>query len=304
MSLEDLLVPAGSRLIRDPMDVRFSALPVDERAALVGVPWDWSMTGRPGARWAPEAIRRALRGLAVHSPTLGDLRGRPVDLGDLRVAPGDYEATMGRLERLSSALRRRYGFVLYLGGDHSITEHIVAGLAGDGARVGLLVLDAHYDMRSVEEGLTSGMWLWRLHERLGDRLAAAVVGIGEYANPPYLARRAGEAGVLVVPAVEVLRDPLAALEAVEWLEDQAADVYYVSVDMDHLDQAYAPGVNSPSPLGLTPHHTLTVIEEAFEALSPAATDIVEVVPALDEQGRTVRLAALIAARMIHLALQG
>ena len=298
VGLDGLVVPAGSRLLRDPFDSRLGGLP-EGGAALLGVPWDWATSGRPGAREAPLRIRRVLYGLAVHSPSLGSLAVRPVDYGDLRVVPGGFEATMGRLEEAAYRLFERHGFTMFLGGDHSITEAIVSGLARLYGRVCLLVLDAHYDMRSVEEGLTSGMWLWRLHERLRDRLVAAIVGIGEYANPSYLARRAEEAGFLTVPALEVLRDPKAGLDAVEWLSRKECDAYYVSIDVDHIDQAYAPGVNSPNPLGLRPEHTLQILYWA-QKLNPRGADIVEVVPQADPTGSTVRLAALIAATTIHL----
>ncbi len=296
---EGLFQPPGAPLLRDPGDERIGDLPVDERLALLGIPWDWGVTGRPGSREAPRAIRSRLYSLRPYSPRLGRLAGRPMDYGDLRVAPGDWGVTAERASRAARYLAERHSFTLILGGDHSITEWTAPAFHGEGT-LGILLLDAHYDMRSVSEGYTSGMWLWRLRERLGDRLRVAIVGVADYANPAYLAERAEEAGFLVIPAEDVHRDPSIAYDAVDWLEENATQ-YYVSIDIDHLDASIAPGVNSPSSHGLQLHHTLALLEEAIPRLCPRAADIVEVVPHADPTGATVLHATLIAARTLHLA---
>jgi len=296
--MTELVVPPGTRLLRDSRDRRVADLDTAQ-IGLVGVPWDWAMTGRPGARMAPGEVRRALYGLATWSPVYGALPARPVDLGDARVVPGDWGETRRRLYQLADALYHNIPYVLWLGGDHSISEPLIEPLLQEGC-LGLLLLDAHYDMRSVDEGLTSGAWLWNLASRHPDRIRAAIVGVGEYQNPPYLHERAVKAGFRVVPSLQVLAEGVEpALEAVDWLAGESCTSYYVSVDMDHLDQAYAPGVNAPSSLGLRPEHTITVLSHAVSTLRPRAADIVEVVPPLDRDGATVRLAALVAARIIH-----
>ncbi len=302
MPMDPLFTDPGASLLRDPRDERIRGLPESPDHALVGVPWDWSVSGRPGARMAPGLIRRYFYSLATYSPSYGRLPYRPRDLGDVAVAPGLYGETARRVREAASMVFRGYRHGFFLGGDHSITEWIVEGLAGNAGRIGILLLDAHYDMRSVEGGVTSGSWLWNLSEKLGARLAVAIIGVGDYANPPYLHERASSAGYHVVSAGEAMGDPLQAVEAIDWLEDQGADAYYISLDMDVVDQAYAPGVNSPNPLGLTPWDVVFILDEAIPRLCPRGVDIVEVSPPYDRGDATSRLAAVLLAKMVHLVM--
>ena len=293
---EDLVQPPGQPLMRDALARRVLDLPTSMSVALAGVPWDWSISGRPGPRFAPQEIRRNMLSLYPHAPGSGGIGERPYDVGDLRVAPGDHAKTMRRLRGLSRALYGSFRSVLWLGGDHSITEYIVEGLVEQRGRATILVLDAHYDMRSVEEGLSSGTWLWSLKEKLGDRIEAVVAGVEDYLNPGYLAERARKVGVRVIPA-STIRDhgPAPVLEA---LDEAREGPLYVSVDMDHLGQAYAPGVNSPNPLGLDPQSTIRVLDSLRETgRCPAGADIVEYAPTLDPLGSTGRLAGFIALRL-------
>lgn len=295
----DYLVPPGTPLMRDPQNKTVKDLEDSERIALVGVPWDWGVTGRPGSRFAPQRVRSHLYSLKIYSPTMSNMERRPRDLGDVKIAPGDWATTGARVEAVLREAYNGYRHVIILGGDHSISEWTISPLLEKEGSVGILLLDAHFDMRSVEEGYTSGMWLYDLHRRYKGRVKASIIGVGEYANPPYLAARAKEAGFTITPAIDVLRNPSVIDEAVKALED-AADAYYISIDVDHIDEAFAPGVNSPNPLGLHPHHTLAILERAIPALCPRGIDVVEVVPDLDVADSTSRLAALITARAAHL----
>ncbi|MCE4618043.1 MAG: arginase family protein [Desulfurococcales archaeon] len=297
--LRDLMVPPGTTLMRDPRNVAVRDLEESDRVALLGVPWDWGITGRPGSRHSPAKIRSYLYSMKTFSPVHGELRFAPRDLGDVKIAPGDWETTGKRVTNALQLIYSQFPHVIILGGDHSITEWTLTPLLEEYERVGLILLDAHYDMRSVEEGYTSGLWLYNLVKKYRGKLVASIVGIGEYANPPYLAERAEEAGFKVIPAQTVLNDPSTVYDAIEYIEGEA-DAYYISIDMDHIDQAFAPGVNSPSHLGLYPQHTIMLLEEAIPVLCPKGVDIVEVVPHLDVADATVRLSALIAAKIHHL----
>jgi len=295
---EELFASPGAPLLRDPQDERVGSLPEAEEIALLGVPWDWGITGRPGAREAPARIRSTLYSMRPFAPDWGRLERKPVDLGDVRIAPGDWELTS---RRVRLALDRAYGarrLTIILGGDHSISEWTISPLL-EGGTLGLLLLDAHYDMRSTSEGHTSGSWLWNLYTRYKEKLQASIVGVAPYANPSYLHERALEAGFHVVSSVRALRDPQSWREAIRVLEQEGLDNYYVSIDVDHLDQAYAPGVNSPSPLGLPPAVSLEIVEEAVSRLCPRGLDVVEVVPAHDVEGSTVRAASVLVLRALQ-----
>jgi len=302
--LESVFSERGSHLLRDPRDSRVEP-GVKGSIYLAGIPWDWSTAGRPGAREAPEHLRRALYSMRRHAPSKrSDFNCGIVDVGDVRVAPGDHVTTMRRVGEASRSLVSTAEVTVFLGGDHSITEWILNPLLGD-ASVGIVVFDAHYDIRSVEEGYTSGSWLWSLVSKWRGRVSAVVIGVEDYVNPPYLAERAREAGLRIVTAAEVrLRGVEAVAEALEGLAARAPDFYYLSIDMDHVNQAYAPGVNAPNPLGLTPWESSEAIGEAARLLRPRVIDLVEVSPPHDVGGSTARLAARLLIEALHQATGG
>ncbi len=288
----EVFTEPGAPLLRDPGDVRIRDLPECSWASIVGIPWDWSVTGRPGARTAPARIRGFLYSYTPHNISLGELGCRPRDWGDVRVAPGDWAATRGRIREAARTVWEDDSVAVFLGGDHSVTEPILDALDWDG--LGLVVLDHHYDLRSTSEGLTSGSWLYNVLSRR--RIPTLVIGVGDYANPPYLRRRAEDLGVRVVPASDALSETV--YNIIDSHLDNV-DRVYISVDMDHIDQAYAPGVNSPAVLGMDPWTTLKILHHITSRASVVGVDIVEVTPPLDRGDSTSRLAAKIALYMLH-----
>ena len=301
MKLEELFEQPGSRLLRDPRDERVKASSRGE-VVLVGVPWDWSTSGRPGARFAPARVRSWIYRFTGHAPGAGDFRCSIADLGDVRVAPGDYSLTSRRVVEAARLAYSMGRLAVFLGGDHSITRWTVEPLADGG--VGILVFDAHYDMRSVEEGLTSGSWLWDLTVAHPGRVKAAIVGVSDYSNPEYLAYRAREAGHKVVSRLEILENIEEALEAVDWLESLGLESYYISIDADHLDVSHAPGVNSPTPLGMTPWETLKILDYAASKLKVKGVDAVEVTPDLDVADITISTIAKLLIHTVNKTLGG
>lgn len=286
------LITPSSRFLRDPLDKRISPSNSGE-VVVVGVPWDWSTSGRPGARYAPSRIRDWIYKFTSHAPGSLEFKCSLVDLGDVKVAPGDYKLTSTRIVEAAKIAYNRGKIALFLGGDHSITRWTVEPLTGDS--LGLLVLDAHYDVRSVEEGLTSGSWLWDLYLAHRGRVYAAIIGLSDFQNPSYSLERVIEAGFKTVPRLKLFDGLEYAMEAIDWLKEIAAENYYISLDIDHLDISYAPGVNSQNPLGMTPWESITILRKAAETLKPKirGLDIVELVPDLDVAGITTAIASKI-----------
>ncbi|MCE4599869.1 MAG: arginase family protein [Desulfurococcales archaeon] len=294
----DLVAP-GSSLMRDSRDVKISPSSEGE-IAVIGVPWDWNVTGPPGSRLAPRAIREKLYGFSRYSPTFkSSLESRLVDLGDIKVAARDWELTRTRITSVARRSYKTYKFSLFLGGDHSITEPLVEALIEEYGEVGILMFDAHYDLRSVDEGSTSGDWLWRLSNKFSGRVKAAIIGIADYANPYYLQERAETLGYFIVDRMSLYSDLREALNAVDKLAEMNMKAYYITIDIDHLDQAYAPGTGAPTPIGMRPEETIEILMYAAKRIKPKAVDIVEVNPLLDVNNATSKLAAKLALLLIH-----
>ncbi len=293
----------GASLLRDPRDVRLRDRLVEDIGGadivVLGVPWDWSVTGRPGARFAPHKIRSYLYSLTTFSPSRGEIRCGILDLGDVKVSPGDWATTRNRVKEAIRGVLSQGKKFLVLGGDHSITGPVLEALLEHGS-VGLFFLDSHYDLRSVGEGYSSGTWLWELYESYGGRsIRTVVVGIEDYSNPAYLSERAAKLGVRVVSLGDIVEEGLQpAFEAIDWLAGEEVDHYYVSVDMDHLGQAYTPGVNAPASIGMTPRETLALLGYTVNKLDPVGVDFTEVTPTVDLGDSTSRLTARLAAATV------
>lgn len=267
-------------------------------AALLGLPSDLGVAanqGRVGAAEGPFALRRALANLAFR----GD--GALVDAGD--VAVGDDLAASQRVyaERLAQLLDDGR-FVLGLGGGHEIG---FAGFLGcrrhvdrvaPGARLGILNLDAHLDLREPVHGPTSGTPFLQAAEYCRGRGQAfdyACLGVAPPSNTRALHERAREWGVLTLDDLDftVAR----AARVVEQLLVRV-DYLYVTCCLDVFAAAHAPGVSAPAAVGVEPRSVLQLLRGLGERCARhdvrwLCADVAELAPRFDEDGRTARLGA-------------
>jgi formiminoglutamase/agmatinase len=292
---------------RNPEDPRFLDLFVDHAAdadlLLIGVPFDGAVIGRKGAKDGPTAIREAFRWLGGWDARRGaSLKGLRVhDFGDVPVHDGDTLHTHRQVEgHLVLALAGKQPLVV-LGGDNSLSYATFRALHQvHGGRWGVIVLDAHYDLRPYTGQPTSGTPYRRILEEVpgqpvqGGNLVE--VGIRPYANAPSLAAYAKEHGVHVVSADEVRERGMKAV-AREALAKAGAGVDHVflSVDIDGLDQSIAPGCSAPGAGGLTFDEARVLVEAVGADARCRGMDIVEVAPSLDPSGNTARVAAQLVA---------
>lgn len=290
----------------DPEDPRFLDLLVErpEQADLLlaGLPYDGAVIGRKGCREGPTAIREAFRYLGGWDPTHGrSLKGLRVhDLGDVPLDGAPLDAHRAAEEHLARALAARKPLVV-LGGDNSLSFPAFRALhATYGGRWGVVVLDAHYDLRAYEGQPTSGTPYRRiLTEVPGEPVKGpdlVEVGIRPYANAPGLAEFARQRGVRVIPVDEVRRRGMAAVarDAVAQA-GAAADHLFLSVDIDGLDQSIAPGCSAPGAGGLSFDDARVLVEAVASDPRCRAMDLVEVAPGLDPTGNTARAAAQLVA---------
>lgn len=259
--------------------------------------------GRQGAAQGPAALRRALGAAAVHGPLAsGELT--VADHGDV-VVDGtgleDGQAAAG--QAVASALNAPgTSLTVILGGGHETAWSSYLGLrrsqllgsVSRPLRWGVLNLDAHFDLRR-EDRPTSGtpfLQMARAEEEAGHApLNYAVLGIAQPANTGVLFSRARELGVRWMTDVECAEAGASGVSA--FVEEFAAevDVLYLSVDLDVLPAAVAPGVSAPAALGVDTGLIAAAVRAAASSGKLRLLDVVELNPALDVDQRTARTAA-------------
>lgn len=292
----------GPQHLRWHQHVRLRELggrPVPEvGVALIGFASDEGVRrngGRPGAAHGPDALRRALASLAVH-PGPG---GEPipiVDAGTVTVGT-DLEAGQVALGDLVADCLDEGHTVVVLGGGHESAYGSYLGrnrstrLAG--AQVGVLNLDAHFDLREADRA-TSGTAFRQMADAeaaAGRQFRYTVLGIAEPSNTRALFDTARRLGVHYLLDTDCGPGNLAAVLGV--VDDLLAgvDVVHLGVDLDVLPAAVAPGVSAPAGHGVDLAVVLEVCRRVAASGKLAVLDIAELCPPLDIDGRTARAAA-------------
>jgi agmatinase len=246
--------------------------------AIFGIPYDLGNPVAPGAREAPARIRARSADL---EPPAGDL----ADLGDLRFAYGENPAAI--FDRLGGAVQALVDggvFALAVGGDHSVSYPLVVPLQRR-EEIAVVWLDAHTDYNG---------WSGRGahdHKQVLRRIAGLpgvrrVVVPGHRGFTPDSELELGEPARVLRPADLRPGGPEALLA-----ELPPELPVYVSLDVDVLDPAFAPGTSTPVPGGLTPTELDEILAALFRERQVRGMDLVEVNPSRDPDGRTVGLAA-------------
>jgi agmatinase len=271
-------------------EATFARLPrIDEVShadvAIVGVPFDSGVSYRPGARFGPSHIRESSRLLRPYNPVLQVpvFAGQQVvDAGDLAVNPFSIEEAIGAIERGARDLLERTRFVLTLGGDHTVALPMLRAVSAVHGPVAVVHFDAHLDTWDTYFGAayTHGTPFRRAAEEgLLDRTGCLHVGIR---GPLYTGAdldQDSELGFQVISAPDV--DQLGVPGMVERIVQRVGDrPVYVSVDIDVLDPAHAPGTGTPEAGGLTSRELLAALR-SFARLNLVGADVVEVAPAYD-----------------------
>ncbi|USZ72333.1 formimidoylglutamase [Natronosalvus halobius] len=276
-------------------------------AVFVGEPSDVAVIGRRGAREGPRAIRESMAGVKTHHFEVGSVGSNgtngangsaaPIgDLGDLELdLPNDDVSTVqDRAEAAAQAVYETGARPVFLGGDNSLTVANVSPLLADGS-VGVVSLDAHLDCREPIDGPSSGTPYYQLHERGLD--AFAVVGARHFETSSAYAEYVEEQGGTVVTAETVRRDlEAAAARALEAMT--GVDRIFLSLDVDVLDAAFAPGVSAPTPGGLTTTELYALLRRIAADERVAGFEVVECAPPLDRGGMTSDAAARAVAHVL------
>jgi agmatinase len=263
-----------------------TADPEEAEFVIVGAPFDATTCFRSGTREGPDAVRQASYNFETYVHRHGiDFRDIKVaDLGnlDLGVDPAYARKTI----RESFAFIPEKATPIFIGGEHSITPPIVAEVARRHGEIGVIVLDAHLDLREEYGGTKLSHACASRHILETDGVVGyASIGIRSGDLKEYI--WAEENGVSCHSSDEV-RERGIELVLNDALKEVGCDEIYLSIDFDAIDPAYAPGVGTPEPFGLSSWDVRHIVD----IIAPRAVglDVNEIAPAFDG-GQTAGLGA-------------
>lgn len=261
-------------------------------AALLGFASDEGVRrnkGRQGAAAGPAAIRSALGPLAFH------LDRGVSDAGDVTVVDGALEDGQERAGRAITAMLDGGHLTAVLGGGHETAFASYLGVAASadvqgGRRLGVLNLDAHFDLRNepVPSSGTPFLQMARAEAAAGREFRYAVVGISEPNNTRALFDTAKDLGVQYLLDEDCTADRTEALVA-GFLA--GIDVLYLTIDLDVLPASVAPGVSAPAAYGVPLPVISAVCRQVAESGKLLHLDVAELNPDYDIDGRTAKVAA-------------
>ncbi len=278
---------------------QLSALQAD--IAFLGVPFDLGTTLRPGARFGPQAIRTAsawwpytsddgTKAGGWYDLSLGRwiLRGVTMaDCGDVEIAATEITANLDRITRVVAGVLSAGSFPVIVGGDHAITFPVVRALADHGP-LHIVQFDAHQDFVDERRGVRFGHGnTIRRASELPFVASITQIGIRSLQKYPEPLEASTAYGIRVVtPTALRAGGPDASVEGVP--KDAAC---YISIDIDSLDIAAAPGTGTPEPGGLTYLEVRDAIQVVARRARVVGVDLVEVSPPYDWAEVTARTAA-------------
>lgn len=256
---------------------------------LLGIPWDGNSSYQRGAALAPPAIRAALQHESSNAwnEELQDVAALLQDAGDLALEgqPDPH----GIIQAKAAALASRAVTPIFLGGDHSISWSLIRGVRPAHASLTVLHLDAHPDLYHDFEGdpHSHASPFARVME---ERLAGRLVQLGIRTLNRHQQEQAERFGVEIVPM-------RAGHEAMLAAAGSLRGPVYLSVDIDVLDPAFAPGISHPEPGGLTTRELVSILQAIPKGVLVAA-DVVELNPRNDLRDLTARVAAKVVKEIV------
>lgn len=270
--------------------------------AIAGVPFDSGVSYRPGARFGPAHVREASRLLRPYNPAQDVFpfgAQQVADAGDLVANPFDIAEAVRQIEAGALALGEHADRIVAIGGDHTIALPLLRAVNAKHGPVAVLHFDAHLDTWDTYFGAptTHGTPFRRASEEgLIDLTASMHVGI----RGPLYAKSDLEddarLGFAIVTGEQLEEQGVAA--AIERIRARVGQApLYVSIDIDVLDPAHAPGTGTPEAGGLTSRELLRIIRSLSD-LDLVGADVVEVAPAYDHAQLTAVAASHVAYELI------
>ena len=263
-------------------------------ATIFGVPFDSTHSYKPGCRFGPDAIRDAFNNIEIFQPEFGvDLEVEAIsDLGNTRHTVVAAEM-LQMVKNVTSELKKQDKQIIILGGEHLITLGSFTCFPKD---TGYVVFDAHYDLRDqyADTKLSHAAYLRRIVEERGSE---NIVHVGARAFVKEELAFLKEHNIATVSDKEISNG-----NGPKLLKDITStfDRVYLSVDLDVLDPAFAPGVGNPEAVGISSRELYDLIT-TLQNKKIVAADMVELNPTYDN-GSTASMAAKMIATIIAMNL--
>ena len=242
--------------------------------------------GVAGAAAGPAAIRAAVGSVAVHHDI-------PLfDGGDVSVSDGDLETAQHRYGQALTQLLQQNKLTVGLGGSHEISWASYLGVRGafPDARLGIINLDAHFDNRPDEQATSGTGFAQIMAAEAGRPTLVSAMGIAEASNTSALFNRARQTGIGWITDDRWITYPSEAGQSVAQLLQQV-DIVYLTIDLDVLPAAVAPGVSAPAGYGVPLPLVSAVIDHVAASGKLVHADIAELNPSRDVQNATAAGAA-------------
>jgi agmatinase len=267
----------------------------DPVAIIYGIPFDSTHSYKPGTRFGPDAIRDAFNNIEIFHPQfqidLADVNIQ--DLGNIHHTVNVEEMTE-MVNKLTGELIKKDKLLVILGGEHSLTYGTYTAFPKD---TGYIVFDAHYDLRSEYAGvrLSHAAYLRRVVEKNG---AENIIHVGarSFVGEELAFLKEHKIKTITEKDIRDGKGPKMVNDMLSTFKKT-----YVSVDLDVLDPAFAPGVGNPEAVGITSRELFDMIY-AMEGHKIACLDVVELNPTYDT-GATASIAAKLISTMIAMNIK-
>ncbi|GAB3038556.1 agmatinase [Bowmanella dokdonensis] len=263
---------------------------------IAGVPFDLATSGRPGARYAPTAIRQASANLGWEErryPWTFALRQNLniVDVGDLNFSHGDAKGAMAAVREHTARVMQAGKIPFTFGGDHLVSLPVLQEIGAHRGPVALLHFDAHTDDYAGGSEFDHGSVFYHAHEQgllIEDKVMQVGIRTDHNRKSPFE----------ILPADKLWRmNPLEVAERIKQKMGNAP--VYLTFDIDCFDPSYAPGTGTPVSGGLTSAFIFELIRN-LKGINWVGMDLTEVSPPYDQSDITSLLAATLATDMLYL----
>jgi len=278
-----------------------AAAPGRAAVGLIGAPLTAGSVTPGACDRAPELLRQTLARVGRYDVETGrELTTQIADRGDIDLQGLTIEQATPRIRDAVAASAEAHALTLLVGGNNAVTRPAVLALGGDLAEIGLITLDAHFDMRDLDQGLSNGNPVRALIEDGLPGANIAQVGLAPFANSRAMHEAAIEAGNLVVTIGDVRNGGIA--HAIERALNHVAhcDALVIDCDIDVIDRSQFPAAPGARPGGMAVHDFCWAVRRFAGDPRVRVIDLTEWDPSLDPSD----LSALTAARWAAECLAG